>query len=228
MRIAKFSILAITFGLLFLSTELLVAVRSNQSVFGSKPDLEKIINYHGDSWTSVGVQILDPRWKNALANAYDEVVSHTMQRKDGQAVAVVMTWSRDGIRRPGHVQQICYQSSGCAVTSPHTLLLQTAAGVQSLVVFTARRENIVEDVAYWRVTGGTLDRPIGDNYLASHRLDMFIRFIRLMLGEIPDNYMVRVSTVRVDHDQPASVHLDYIKDFLEAIPLADRQRIMGK
>ena len=228
MRINRYSALAIATGLLLFSSFFLVEVKEYQSSQAVKqPNLQRIINLHPDGWTPVTSPFVDPNWDKSLKSDYDLVAAQSFQRGDGQNVVVVMTWSRDGIRRAGHSQQICYQVGGYTVTPPEYGSVATKAGKQDVITFTGQHGNRVEEVMYWRITGGKTDISTGQSGLVALRFDKLNRLARNLLGDLPDNLMVRVSSVRSTPNQPATAQIDYIRGFLEKLSASDRKVIMG-
>lgn len=228
MRITRYSALAIAAGLLLLSSLCLVEIREYQSAQAVKqPDLQQLVNLHPVGWTAISSPYVDPRWNESMKGDYDLVAAQAYQRGDGKKVVVVMTWSRDGIRRAGHSQQICYQAGGFTVTPPEYASVATKAGKQDMVTFTATHGNLTADVMYWRITGGKTDISTGQQRNVAIRFDKLTRLVQHILGDLPDNLMVRVSSDRSSPDQPATAQIDYIRGFLEMLPASERKLIMG-
>lgn len=49
-----------------------------------------------------------------------------------------MTWSRDGIRRAGHPQEVCYDTSGFTVTGPRHASLLAAGKKPDVIAYNGR------------------------------------------------------------------------------------------
>ena len=94
MRLTKFSLLAIVFALMLISSEILVVIKQSPSK-GAKPDLQSMINQHPAGWQPIAGSSVDPNTQNST---YDLVVSQIYRRADGKAVSVVITWSLDGVQ----------------------------------------------------------------------------------------------------------------------------------
>jgi len=219
--------LAIATGLLLLSSLLLVEAREHLTFKGAPPDLERLIREHPDGWAPLSGHSVDSEWSKSLKSDYDLVTTRTYQYPDGKTVSMLMTWSRDGIRRAGHLQQVCYQVGGSEIGTPKQASVTTKMGKQEVITFTAQQGNRVEDVMYWRITGGKLDLGTNQSLFSATRIDKMTRLIRSMLGTMPDNIMIRVSSERPAPDQPATAHIDYIREYLESLPANDRDLIMG-
>jgi len=208
MRVTNYSLVAIALGLVLIFSEILVDIKHQPAYKGKKPDLERIIKLHPDGWKATAGPVVDPR---SLEYAYDAVVSQNYQHVDGSTVMVSMTWSRDGIRRAGHPQEVCYNASGFTVNVPKHASILAAGKKLDVITFSGRYKDMVQDVVYWRVTGGKHDVRFVDNFVLTHR---FREVAGLLMGDIPDNLMVRVSSWRRDTDPPSTAHIDYIQAYL--------------
>jgi len=221
MRVTKYNLLAIAFGFLLIFSEILVEIKQHPAYKGQKPDLERIITLHPDGWKAVAGPVVDPQ---SLEYVYDVVVSQKYENVNGKVVMVSMTWSRDGIRRAGHPQEICFNASGFTVTLPRQVSIQAAGNKLDVIAFTGRQGDMVQDVVYWRVTGGKHDVRLDEKYLLTHR---FREVASLLMGDIPDNLMVRVSMWRRESDPPSTAHIDYIKAYLQSVSPSTRLFLTG-
>jgi len=228
MRISKHSALSLTLGLLILFSLLLVESKINLRVKDSKPDLERLVSLHPPGWKVVEGQQVKFLWEESVLSEYDVVASRRYQRADGRQVLVIMTWSGDGFRRQGHNQQVCYIASGYEVAPPQPVSISISAGSIDAMAFSASRAAMEEDVVFWRVTDGLRERGIDSRRTLVHRLQRLLYLPDLFRGELPDNLMVRVSSVRLTNNQPTSAHIDYIREWLRAISPDDRALIMGR
>ena len=228
MRLKKHSIVSLALGLLILCSLLLVESRAHLLVKGSKPDLERLVSLHPPGWKLIEGSQVKFLWNESVLTQYDVVASRIYQHTDGRRVLVVMTWSGDGFRRQGHDQQVCYGASGFTVSSPHSVSISTGTDSIEAMAFTASQPSVEEDVLYWRITDGIRERCIDSRNTIVHRLQRLIYLSNLFQGKLPDNLMVRVSSVRERDGQPATAHLDYVKEWPKAISPVDRARIMGR
>jgi len=228
MGLKKHSVASLALGLLILCSLLLVELRLNLQVTGSKPDLERLVSLHPPGWKVIDGPQEKFLWDKSVLAQYDVVASRRYQHTDGRKVLVVMTWSGDGFRRQGHDQQVCYGASGFTVSSQHSVAIQTGAGIIEAMAFTASQPSVEEDVLYWRVTDGTREIGINSRNTMAHRLQRLLYLPNLFQGKLPDNLMVRVSSVRERDGQPATTHFDYIREWPMAISSGDRVRIMGR
>ena len=228
MRVTKYNLLAIAFGFLLIFAEILVEIKQPPAYKGQKPDLESIIKLHPDGWMAIVGPVYDP---HSLENDYDIVVSQNYENVDGKVVMVSMTWSRDGIRRAGHPQEVCYNASGLTVTLPRQVSIQAAGNKLNVISFRGRNKDMVEDVVYWGVTGGRHDVRLISNNVIIDRVHALTRRFRdvadLVMGDIPDNLMVRVSSWRRESEPPSTAHIDYIKAYLQSVSPSTRRFLTG-
>ncbi len=232
-----YSVISIGAGFLLLMA--LVMVHGNKSPFfqAEPPDIERIVTMHPEGWAEVAGYSNDDEWNESYQGVYDNAVYKHYRNAKGDIVMVVITWSRDGINHPGHLQQVCYRSGGSTVSPPEHSSFQTRMGMHKYIGFVAHHDNRVDDIMYWRVTGG---KPYFGNdpsmllftsYSFKDRMaDRFGKMIPLaksFVFGLPDNVMVRVSTERAVPNEPATAHIEYAKAFLESLPDKDRKIVMG-
>ncbi len=219
MRLTKYSLLAIVFSLILISSEILVQIRQ-QPFKGAKPDLQSIITQHPQGWESIPGSSVDP----STNTPYDLVATQIYKRADGKEASIVMTWSFDGFHRAGHAQEVCYNSQGFTVSTPRNSSVMVGAQKLDVVTFEGRYGDMTEDVIYWRVTGGIHDATLQENIPMTQR---FKEVPRILIGDIPSNLMVRVSTWRPATDPPSTVHIDYIKSYLQSVSPNTRHFLTG-
>ncbi|MEI7707654.1 MAG: exosortase-associated EpsI family protein [Chlorobium sp.] len=219
MRLTKYFLLAILFSLVLISSEIFVEIRQHPFK-GPKPDLQNIIKQHPQGWQPIPGSSVDPRTNSP----YDLVASQIYKRTDGKAASIVMTWSYDGFHRAGHAQEVCYNSQGFTVSTPKNSSVILGGQKLDVVTFEGRYGDMTEDVIYWRVTGGIHDAALQENISMTQR---FKEVPRILIGDIPNNLMVRVSTWRSATDPPSTVHIDYIKSYLQSVPPKTRHFLTG-
>ena len=188
---------------------------------GALPALQKIIKQHPYGWRAIPGSTLDPSTKTS---AYDLVVSQIYKYDDEKVVSIVMTWSFDGIRRGAHPQESCYYVNGFTVSKARNVSIIIDRQKLELIAFTGRHGYINEDVIYWRVTGGKHDVTLGENIPLRSRAK---EIAQVLIGDIPSNLMVRVSTWRPSTDPPSTAHIDYIKSYLQSLDPKTRHFLTG-
>jgi EpsI family protein len=190
---------------------------------GTAPDLANIIAEVPAGWRAKQslTDAIDPRWNPDTQAAYDTVVMRQYARDDGAEVTLLITWSRDGRLRAGHQQEICYGMSGFVINTVQSRALHIRAHPIAATAFGARRGEFIEDVVYWRVTGGQLDD-------GSQILWKRLRELRIALsGSLPDNVMVRVSTRRRADAPPSNAIEAFVDAFMQPLPMNDFKTLTG-
>ena len=210
MQLTKPSLLTIVFCLMLIGSEILVQIRQQPSD-AAKPDLQTFLKQQPEGWKPISGSTVSPSTQNA---AYDLVASQIYKSTGGKVVSVLMTWSYDGFHRAGHPQEGCYDAQGLEVTKALNGSAMVGGQKIDFVTFSGRYGDTIEDVIYWRVTGGIHDATLRENISMIKR---FQEVPRILIGDIPDNIMVRVSTWRPATDPPSTAHIDYIKSYLQSL-----------
>lgn len=232
MKINRRNILAIVFGLLLLSVQILIEVRQHQTQFAVSPDLERLVEIHPSNWTPINSYITSPAWDKQASREYDSVVARSYQDNHGNIVTIVMTWSRNGLQKAGHIQQLCYSTQGFSINNVKNIDVKLSSKTIPITNFAADRlGGDIEDVYYWRVTGGRLMENIMENrfknYRLSHRILKLKEVVSHIAGKIPENIMVRVSSIRSEKEQPSFVPIKYVSQYIQLLSPADRKLLLG-
>lgn len=222
------NILALLLGMVMVMSVLFITFRQYHVQYASRPDFEGLISRSLADWVDVSDQVGARDWGEYAELEYDIIADRVYENNNGERVLIVMTWSREGIRKAGHPQHLCYQSSGYAIQGLHHRTLHMRAGDLTINEFTAGRKQLIEDVAYWRVYDNKLENySTAPYYLLVHRLQKAVRFLGLFKGHMPDNIMVRVSAVRLQHDMPSTAHVSFLNAFLESLSSEERRLLIG-
>lgn len=233
MRLGKKALYAILFGLLLISVQALIEIRYHQTKYAVPPELERLVNIHPPQWTPIVTHVTSPAWNSTAEKEYDKVAAQSYLDEYGNKITVVMTWSRNGIQRAGHIQQLCYTTQGFSISKPRDIEVSFPSRTLSVTVFEASRlGGEVDDVLYWRVTGGKVMENIMENkfnnYRLSHRILKIKEVINHLTGKIPDNVMVRISSVRSHKERPSAVPLQYLQEYVPLLSLSDRKLLLGE
>lgn len=224
--------IAVIISVMLILSHILLVIRQQQKNISVPPDLERIISVCPPDWHLIKTSASNDFSKKDALQEYDMVTSRIYEGKSGDQIQILMTWSRDGLRRAGHIQQVCYTASGLLVSQTENQKVQIKSRDLEVTTFVANGNGgLVEDVAYWRITGGELEKNITSGlsyyYLIPHRIDKLKRLIRILYGEMPYNIMVRVSSVRTKPDVNSQKHLVFIKNYLERLIPSDRKLLTG-
>ncbi|WP_165498843.1 exosortase-associated EpsI family protein [Chlorobium sp. N1] len=206
------------------------------STSGRGPGIERLVSTTPPGWVPVGGAVIDPDGLAAAERSYDRVVGQTYRNADGRVASVVMTWSADGARRKGHVQQVCYRGGGYDVglSQPTEVSLGGARSLSGMA-FRAEHHGENEEVFYWLVTGGEQEQgsdlvPNGGMRLRWRQVVAKVRYAvaRIFHREIPDNLMVRVSCRVPPGRERCGAHLEFVREWIAALSPGDRELVLGR
>lgn len=232
MKLSQKAFYAIVFGALLISVQVLIDIRHYQIRNIVPPDLERLVSIHPQNWIPIESDVTSPAWKSGEGSAYDKVAAQSYEDEYGNKVTIVMTWSRNGIQRAGHIQQLCYTTQGFSILKPHDIEVDLSSKKLKVTTFEASRfGGGIDDVFYWRLTGGKLLNNMMEtkfnNYRLSHRILKTKELVKHLIGEIPQNIMIRISSVRLQKDQPSTAPLKYLREYIPLLSASDKQLVLG-
>jgi EpsI family protein len=207
--------------------------QKQKNIFNAHPpDIERLIDIHPDKWYPVKSSVASPAWLKDAKSEYDKVAARTYRDADGQEVTIVMTWSRNGLQKAGHMQQLCYSSQGFSITGQKNIRIPIKSSVLSVTNFMATQlDGQDEDVYYWRITGGKLMKNIEKTGIDDQRLSQRIlrikEVVKHIFVKIPDNIMVRVSSRKYESEKSSAVPALYIREYLEKLSNKDLKLLTG-
>lgn len=195
-------------------------LRSESRHMGPAPDLAAVAARAPQGWQALPVpdNVVSP----SVQASYDQVQMRRYALPGGEEIMLVLTWSRDGRVRAGHDQQVCYRAQGFVIASIDESALPLANSTVKAISFSGRRGDLVEDVVYWRVTGGKFE---AGGSIWRHRLNEIGKTIT---GNIPDSLMVRVSSRRPANLPASTVNADFVQAFLKSLTPAERAQLVGR
>jgi hypothetical protein len=232
MKLNKRNIVILLFSIILVMAEGLIWVRQKTAVYMPPPDIDRLISIHPDHWYPVKSALDSIALQKSVKGEYDKIVERTYQNDYGQQIDIAMTWSRDGIRQSGHIQQLCSTAHGSTVKTSTDTYIQVNSKLLKTTRFDAYSPGgWIEDVIYWRLTGGKLEQNRTElekvDVRLSHRLLKIKPLISLLYGIIPDNIMVRVSYMRNRDEKPSEIANEYIKEYLRMLTPAERKVLTG-
>jgi hypothetical protein len=228
-RIIYLSILSIS----ILSSFIYVELRQRNTKKYTPPEIERLVNIHPEGWEAIESKITNQDWKSAAIGEYDEIYGKSYRNKDGKTVSIIITWSRNGLQKAGHIQQLCYTTQGYKVISPYKKYVYIKEKKHELTEFTAQKiADVYEDVVYWRISDGKIMNnltELGNNdYRLMHRILKTKEILTSIFREIPENIMVRVSHTRNYSEKVSLIPEEFTKKYLELLSEKDRIRLIGK
>jgi hypothetical protein len=222
----------ILYAVILLSALVYIEDKQKKASTVKSPDLERLLSIHPDEWTEVKTNIDREKLKKSIYLEYDDIAEKRYINKEGDIISIVMTWSRNGIQRAGHIQQLCYTTQGYSIIDPKDVNLDISNRKIKMTKFTAKNlDGDIEDVLYWRITGkeimkNTSDVEYGD-YRLMHRVMKMKKLMLSIFRDIPDNIMVRVTAKRKDAKGNDNINVDYAKKYLEKLSVEDRKILVG-
>ncbi|MFM1884952.1 MAG: hypothetical protein RL026_109 [Pseudomonadota bacterium] len=227
---------ALLMALLLLVPAAWSALREQRMHAMPAPDIAAWVARAPEGWTAEPLAdgAVAPQVDDSYEATYDAVVMRQFTRRDGATVQLVLTWSRDGLLRAGHDQEYCYKVQGYDVQGLEPFDWSLRGGRNPLrgLGFSGLRPGFVEQVAYWRITGGRPEvlesQRNGGAGLVQQRLeDLRRRLIR----DLPDNLMVRLSVraPRAGHDAAYSQQVleDFARAWLATLSTEARDAAVG-
>lgn len=222
MKNKKKQILSILFAIYFISALLYIENKQEESRKAISPDLESLVDIHPQGWKAVESVVTNPAWKSSAQSEYDNISAKSYENADGDRVTIVITWSKNGIERAGHIQQLCYSAHGYDINNVRNVILNIKQRKIHVTAFSAKKiTGEQEDVIYWRITNGKLMNNITDSdygdYRLQHRILKMMDLLRSIFGKIPDNIMVRISTTGNSDENEKNPHIIFAEKYLEIL-----------
>lgn len=229
----KKAILSIVFALYLIAAFFYIDNKQKQNREAISPDLDRLVHIRPEGWYPIESLVTDPGWKKSANQEYDQVSAKTYENKQGDRVTVVITWSRNGVQRAGHIQQLCYSAQGFNISNVHDITFDISGKKHTVTAFSANRmTGNIEDVLYWRVTDGKLMSNVSDidygDFRLQHRIFKMYELLKSVFGKIPDNIMIRISSTRTIDTKEQSAQMIFTKQYLNMLDENDKKILMAK
>jgi hypothetical protein len=206
-------------------------IKNKKVICKQQPNIEQLLRVHSPAWHEVKQEnMIDLK----TVEEYDIVKSKIYCDDDGNMVQLLISWSGDGIARRGHPQQICYNASGANIGEESIGKIKVGSKMLYYTAFSAfKTENEFENVIYWRVTGGkTMNsflfhmNNVKSDYI--NRLEDIKRVFYILLNrEVPDNIMIRASSIGSDGKQKINNLQKFIQDYLMGLSEKELKIVIG-
>lgn len=219
MKTKKKKILSVLFAFYLLSAFLYVEYKQELTKKAIPPDLEGLVSIYPDGWTPVNSLVTDSSLSKSTQYDYDKISAKSYDSPQGERVNIVMTWSKNGIQKAGHIQQLCYSTQGFKISEIKNITLNVTNKKYIVTTFIAQKiTGEREDVIYWRKTDGKLmnnitEKDYGD-YRLQHRILKMKELLGRIFGDIPDNIMVRISS---SGSKENKAHILFAEKYLEML-----------
>jgi EpsI family protein len=187
------------------------------------PDLERIVPKEFGPWRMVPTAsgaMIDPQTREAVNSLYDVTLERTYEHSTtGRRIMLSIAYGRDqSIAKQAHTPDMCYRSVGFRIDRILPADIVTPFGT----VRAMRNEAVLglrnEPLTYWIVVGDRIRRGSGERN--------FERMRYAARGLLVDGVLFRVSEITRSPDAFA-LQDTFIRALLGALPLTDRQRLVG-
>lgn len=163
-----------------------------------------------------------PDVQKVLDATYDETLALTFRNSKGDRVMLSLAYGRN--QHKGmitHRPEVCYPAQGfqlsTAVTNASVSVLNEKSLPVKRVVAAMGPRN--EPITYWVMVGDEITE-----FGYPHR---WVSIQHGLRGNIPDGVLVRVSSISQDNAQAYALQDGFIRELLQAIPVAKRHRLLG-
>lgn len=186
-------------------------------------DLEQMVPKQFGDWRLMqksAVVAVDPNVQRNLDNTYDQILSRTYRNTNGQEILLSVAYGREQTHElKAHRQEVCYRAQGFDIKFARPAkapITNTAVPVTRMLAVRADRS---EPVTYWFTMG---DKVL---YSIPERLGAGIRYS--FHGQVPDGFLVRVSSVASNPGPAFEAHDAFSRQLLAAVSPDVRARLAG-
>lgn len=213
-------------GVLLLASSVVgTALRPTKLLADSLPavDLETMIPSHFGNWQLMersAVVAVDPVVQRNLDTTYDQLLARTYRNSDGAEIMLTIAYGRAQTHElKAHRQEVCYRSQGFDIrfARPEDAKIKSV-GLPVTRMHAVRAERS-EPVSYWFTMG---DKVL---YSIPARLVAGIRYS--FQGNVPDGFLVRVSSIGDDPDSAFATQDRFSRALLDAVDPGVRARLSG-
>ena len=162
-----------------------------------------------------------PDQESAMSKIYDQVLSRTYVNSKGERIMLSITYgSRQNQQMRAHRQEVCYSAQGFKISKLQRLPLKVAGTVVPSAQMVATQGQRVEPVTYWFT--------MGDSAVMSY-LDRELTQLRYAVaGQIPDGYLVRISSLSPDSKRAFERHAEFADALMAGVDGELRARLTGR
>lgn len=195
------------------------AVIYDQSKFGLSENIPQSFG----GWSvdnSVVPVVLDPSTAEAVTAIYSDTLSRTYVHADGTRIMLSIAYgNQQTTKLKTHRQEVCYGAQGFTISSlTHTNenILGVEIPATRLIAIKGSRS---EPLIYWFT--------MGDSVVQGHIERLLVQLKYAVSGEIPEGYLVRVSSISEDAGAAYSNQLKFLNELLAETPNFMVGRLIG-
>lgn len=195
------------------------AIIYDQHKFG----LSENIPHSFGSWSvdsSVAPVVLDPSTVEAVTAIYSDTLSRTYVHADGTRIMLSIAYgNQQTTKLKTHRQEVCYGAQGFTISNLiHTkekILGVDIPATRLIATKGSRREPLI----YWFT--------MGNSVVQGHFERLLVQLKYAVSGEIPEGYLIRVSSISDDASAAYSNQLDFLNELFKEIPDFMLARLIG-
>lgn len=185
--------------------------------------LEKMVPKAFGDWKELpdrNVQVVNPQTQQLLDKLYSQILTRTYINSKGYPIMLSLAYGSDQRGELGaHKPEVCYPAQGFTLKKNDPGKLETPFGeipVRRLNGFIGSR---IEPLTYWFT--------VGDKAVKSTTEKRIVDLRFALTGRIPDGMLFRISSIDENEARAYQLQDNFVKELLEAVPVADRKRLSG-
>ena len=190
---------------------------------GPKVDLETMIPKSFGDWrvdTSVLPLTVSPDVQEKLDKIYNQTLARTYVNRAGQRVMLSIAYGGDqSDAMRAHRPEVCYAAQGFNVSEMVKGAMSFAGDQIPVMRLVAESGARREPITYWLVVGDQVARTGFEQKIAQLRFGF--------RGIVPDGLLVRVSSLGSEKTEAYSLHDEFVRRLVDALPGPPRTRLLG-
>lgn len=170
--------------------------------------------------SSIAPIIPAPDVQANLDKIYDQILNRTYLDSTGRRVMLTITYGgQQTDQLKAHRQEVCYAAQGFQVNNVFQETLNLNGTTIPVTRMFAVKEQRNEPVTYWFT--------MGDKVVFSRLERLLVQLKYGITGEIPDGFLIRVSTIDSDPGHAYGDHLQFINDMISSMRQPDARLLIG-
>lgn len=155
-----------------------------------------------------------------LDKIYDQILSRTYIDGTGRQVMLTITYGgQQTDQLKAHRQEVCYAAQGFTIKNIFEDNLKLDHSLIPVTRMFAVKDSRKEPVTYWFT--------MGDRVVFSRLERLLVQLKYGITGQIPDGFLIRVSTIDADQKHAYAVQQEFIGDMIRAMPESSARLLIG-
>jgi EpsI family protein len=210
---------------MFLSMVLAIVVKPTDKVADhqEKFNLETMIpKQFGDWVVDNGLEslLVSPDKRLLVNKIYNQTLSRTYVRKDGQRVMLSIAYGSDqSDSMQVHKPETCYTAQGFQVVKQIDIALNVNGNSVKAKQLVAVKGDRIEPITYWI--------RVGNETVLGNLSQKIAQLKYTLTGYIPDGLLFRVSSIQSDELQAYDIHKMFIDDLFRVLDKDDQIKLNG-